>query len=63
MGRPWADRGQEGARHLHGGYDTNDVLPLGHIILKRYLPFWLLGLVPVGGCIVSVIDAIFILEA
>ncbi|MDA7643571.1 MAG: hypothetical protein ABF370_10175 [Verrucomicrobiales bacterium] len=30
-------------------YETNTVLPLGHIILKRYLPFWLLSLIPVFG--------------
>ena len=32
-------------------YETNTVLPLGHVILRRYLPFWLLSLIPVlGGC-------------
>jgi hypothetical protein len=34
-------------------YETNTVLPLGHIILKRYLPLWLLSLIPVfGGALV-----------
>lgn len=42
------------------GNDSNRVVPLGSIVAKRYLPFWVIGSVPVIGNIISLINALFI---
>ena len=42
------------------GYESNRVLPLGAIIVKRYLPFWVMGSIPVIGNIINLINALFI---
>ena len=41
-------------------YETNRLVPLGDLILKRYLPFWALGLIPILGGIVNLVNVLFI---
>ena len=59
-----AKDGQTVGKKLFGirmvGYESNTVLPLGHIVLRRYLPFWLLADIPKIVGVVTVIEVLFI---
>lgn len=40
--------------------ETNQILPLTEVILKRYVPIWLIALIPVIGNFVGIVDALAI---
>lgn len=57
-------RGQTVGKKIVGihmvDYKTQTVPPISRVLTFRFLPFWLLGFVPVLGDIILIIDALFI---
>lgn len=40
--------------------ETNQILPLTEVVIKRYVPIWLLAMIPVIGNFIGLIDALAI---